>query len=124
MEENKNKKKQHFLKVLIIIVFTMLFLVIFPFKINERGSSVAIHNSSQIARRGLAYFITSLRHEGYRVYNQYPTYIQVEKYKIKGSAPAVVNEMAHQVWLSTGRSVKIILVTADGKYVGYYNPEH
>ncbi len=121
--DDKGKTREWFWKVLVIIGFVTLFMVIFPTKINERGPTAHITARTEQKRKGLANFLNDLRAEGYRIHNYYPSYIQVEKSIVPGSPELRAKNLAYRLWLATGTSVKIILVTSEGRYVGFYRPE-
>ena len=119
----EQKKRGMFTKILLILLLFNIFVLSFPCKMNEGGHFRYSSIDRKVERIGLTKFLALLRGDGYTVFNQFPTYIQVEKKKVNESASYLANKISMEAWLATGQPVKIILVTQDGRYVGYYKPE-
>ncbi len=122
-EDHKLRKRKRVYKMLAIFCFVILFLVIFPIEINDKSPRTYsdVYETERVS--GLATFIRRVKARGYRVVNHYPTYIQVEISKTRDLPSNVAYDLSKELWRLTGESVKIILVTSEGKYVGYYRPK-
>jgi|GEM_PF-3458671 hypothetical protein len=107
-----------------ILGLLILFLVIFPVPLTEHAPKSARYAELPLSfDEKLNILIREFRKEGYTVYNYYPSYIQVEKKSTSAAPIDEANRLARIAYNTLGESVKIILVTDEGKFVGYYKGE-
>ncbi|MGB9561879.1 MAG: hypothetical protein ACPL6C_03610 [bacterium] len=125
MIETRTRKEGFPWKPFAIIGLVLLFLLIFPITIKEHSpvkvefSKVPTGSESE----RLEALVSIYRTRGFTVKNYYPSYIQVEKSKIEENPLKLAQELSRLAYTYLGMPVRIILVTDEGRFVGYYKGE-